>query len=81
MLLVDFLRGSKDHNGYSRSAGMAAWVVIRVRACGRLPMIIITCLVFWGCIFGFCLLLGLKVFDYLFRFFDALFLCFGLVVG
>ena len=41
----------------------------------------ITCFVFWGCIFGFCLLLGLKVFDYLFRFFDVLFLCFGLVVG
>ena len=60
---------------------MAAWVVNSVRVGGRLPMIIIACFVFWGCIFGFCLLLGLKVFDYSFRFFDALFLCFGLVVG
>ena len=81
MLLVGILRRSSDHNRYSRSTVTVTLVAISVRERKRLPMIIIACFVFWGCIFGFCLLLGLKVFDYSFGFFDALFLCFGLVVG
>ena len=44
-------------------------------------MIIILWLVICSCIFGFWVLLGLKVFDFYLDFLDALFLYFGLVVG
>ena len=55
--------------------------------CARayLPVIIIACLVIWGCIFGFLVIVRVKGVSFfycrLYFLADALFLCFGLVVG
>ena len=51
--LVQILKESTNHNGYSRYTATAA--VVPISVCGRtlLPMIIIAYFVFWGCIFGF----------------------------
>ena len=55
--------------------------------CGRvfLAVIIIACLVIWGCFFWFLVIVKVKGVSFfycrLYFLVDALFLCFGLVVG
>ena len=59
----------------------AAVVPVAVCVGWYMTVIIILWLVICSCIFGFWVLLGLKVFDFWLDLFNALFLYFGLVVG